>query len=160
MKSWTSRPVPTLPGTMPAIRLFDTAVGREVVHGISGTGSRCTSAASPRMTRRIWDMQPVMSLSICLNRVWRDAGHGVDYVQNVTDVDDPLLERATATNVDWRELAQSQIDLFQTDMEALNVLSPDHYVGAVESISLIVPRGGTAGQPGPCLHSSGNQRRA
>ena len=29
-----------------------------------------------------------------LNRVWRDAGLEVDYVQNVTDVDDPLLERA------------------------------------------------------------------
>jgi L-cysteine:1D-myo-inositol 2-amino-2-deoxy-alpha-D-glucopyranoside ligase len=74
-----------------------------------------------------------------LNRAWRDAGHEVDYVQNVTDVDDPLLERATATGVDWQELAASQIELFQTDMEALNVLAPDHYVGAVESIGLIVP---------------------
>jgi L-cysteine:1D-myo-inositol 2-amino-2-deoxy-alpha-D-glucopyranoside ligase len=74
-----------------------------------------------------------------LNRAWRDAGHPVSYVQNVTDVDDPLLERATATGVDWRDLAASQIELFQTDMEALNVLAPDHYVGAVESISLIVP---------------------
>ena len=32
-----------------------------------------------------------------LNRAWRDAGHEVRYVQNVTDVDDPLLERADAT---------------------------------------------------------------
>lgn len=31
-------------------------------------------------------------------------GVPVTYVQNVTDVDDPLFERATATNVDWREL--------------------------------------------------------
>ena len=29
-----------------------------------------------------------------LHRIWRDAGLDVDYVQNVTDVDDPLLERA------------------------------------------------------------------
>jgi L-cysteine:1D-myo-inositol 2-amino-2-deoxy-alpha-D-glucopyranoside ligase len=63
----------------------------------------------------------------------------VSYVQNVTDVDDPLLERATATGVDWRDLAASQIELFQTDMEALNVIAPDHYVGAVESMPLIVP---------------------
>lgn len=74
-----------------------------------------------------------------LNRVWRDAGSEVSYVQNVTDVDDPLLERATATGVDWRDLAAEQVQLFQTDMEALNVLAPDHYVGAVESIGLIVP---------------------
>ena len=74
-----------------------------------------------------------------LNRAWRDGRQQVSYVQNVTDVDDPLLERATATGVDWRDLAASQIELFQTDMEALNVLAPDHYVGAVESIPLIVP---------------------
>lgn len=74
-----------------------------------------------------------------LNRAWRDAGSDVSYVQNVTDVDDPLLERATATGVDWRDLAAEQVELFQTDMEALNVLAPDHYVGAVESIGLIVP---------------------
>ena len=29
-----------------------------------------------------------------VNRVWRDPGHDVHYVQNVTDIDDPLLERA------------------------------------------------------------------
>ena len=67
------------------------------------------------------------------------AASTVAYVQNVTDVDDPLLERATATGVDWRDLAASQIELFQTDMEALNVLAPDHYVGAVEAVPMIVP---------------------
>ena len=47
------------------------------------------------------------------------------YAQNVTDVDDPLLERASATGVDWRELAASQVELFAADMEALRVLPPD-----------------------------------
>ncbi len=74
-----------------------------------------------------------------LNRLWRDAGATVRYVQNVTDVDDPLLERASATGVDWVDLARSQTDLFRADMEALNVLAPEHYVGAVESIGSIVP---------------------
>ena len=35
-----------------------------------------------------------------------------------------------------RELAEDQIQLFREDMEALNVLPPTHYVGAVESIPL------------------------
>jgi L-cysteine:1D-myo-inositol 2-amino-2-deoxy-alpha-D-glucopyranoside ligase len=73
-----------------------------------------------------------------LNRAWRDAGHDVLYVQNVTDVDDPLLERATATGVDWEELAERETELFRHDMTALRVLSPDHYVGAVEAIPLVV----------------------
>lgn len=28
-----------------------------------------------------------------VNRMWVDAGHEVHYVQNVTDIDDPLLDR-------------------------------------------------------------------
>src|SRR5699024_1123173 len=73
-----------------------------------------------------------------LNRVWRDAGVAVTYVQNVTDVDDPLLERAEQTGVDWRELAADQVQLFRTDMQALRVLPPEHYVGVVEVIDLVV----------------------
>jgi L-cysteine:1D-myo-inositol 2-amino-2-deoxy-alpha-D-glucopyranoside ligase len=73
-----------------------------------------------------------------LNRIWRDTGSVVEYVQNVTDVDDPLLERATATGVDWQQLAEQQTDLFRADMTALNVLPPEHYIGAVESIDLVV----------------------
>lgn len=74
-----------------------------------------------------------------LNRAWRDADRTVNYVQNVTDIDDPLLERAARDGVDWRELAASQTALFHADMEALNVLAPDHYIGAVEAIEWIVP---------------------
>jgi len=69
-----------------------------------------------------------------INRVWRDAGHQVRYVQNVTDIDDPLLERAIATGENWREIADRETALFRDDMAGLNVLPPDHYIGAVESI--------------------------
>jgi L-cysteine:1D-myo-inositol 2-amino-2-deoxy-alpha-D-glucopyranoside ligase len=72
-----------------------------------------------------------------LGRVWRDGGHDVLYVQNVTDVDDPLLERAAATGEPWEELAASQIELFRKDMAWLRVLPPAEYVGAVESIPMI-----------------------
>ena len=73
-----------------------------------------------------------------LNRAWRNAGHDVIYVQNVTDVDDPLLERAAKVNVDWTELAERETELFRQDMAALRVLPPEHFVGAVESIPLAV----------------------
>jgi L-cysteine:1D-myo-inositol 2-amino-2-deoxy-alpha-D-glucopyranoside ligase len=78
-----------------------------------------------------------------LNRAWRDAGHSVNYVQNVTDVDDPLLERAVATGQDWRELAARETALFREDMTALNVIPPEHYLGAVESIPLVIDWIGT-----------------
>jgi L-cysteine:1D-myo-inositol 2-amino-2-deoxy-alpha-D-glucopyranoside ligase len=72
-----------------------------------------------------------------LIRVWLDAGYDVAYVQNSTDVDDPLLERARERGVDWRELAAEQIELFRGDMEALGVIPPDHYIAVTERISEI-----------------------
>ena len=62
----------------------------------------------------------------------------MNYVQNVTDIDDPLLERAADIGIEWAALAEQQIQLFREDMAALNVLPPQHYVGAVESMPLIV----------------------
>jgi L-cysteine:1D-myo-inositol 2-amino-2-deoxy-alpha-D-glucopyranoside ligase len=73
-----------------------------------------------------------------LHRAWLDEGRSVEYVQNVTDIDDPLLERAVATGEDWRALAARETALFGTDMAALRVLPPTHYIGAVESMDLVV----------------------
>lgn len=73
-----------------------------------------------------------------LLRAWTDAGHAVRYASNVTDVDDPLLERAAAAGVDWRALAIEQTALFAEDMTALGVVPPDVFVGAVESIPDVV----------------------
>jgi L-cysteine:1D-myo-inositol 2-amino-2-deoxy-alpha-D-glucopyranoside ligase len=70
--------------------------------------------------------------------VWRDAGHAVHYVQNVTDIDDPLLERADRDGEDWVVLGMRETALFREDMTALRVLPPDDYVGAVESVPHIV----------------------
>ncbi|KAA9290144.1 cysteine--1-D-myo-inosityl 2-amino-2-deoxy-alpha-D-glucopyranoside ligase [Corynebacterium sp. HMSC11H10] len=65
-------------------------------------------------------------------------GHSVHYVQNITDVDDPLFERAERDGVDWRELGTSQIDLFRSDMENLSVIPPRDYIGAIESVDEVV----------------------
>src|SRR5438477_5631233 len=73
-----------------------------------------------------------------IQRLCRDAGLTVRYVQNVTDVDDPLLERATATGVEWTALAERETQLFREDMTALRILPPDHFVGAVEAIPFII----------------------
>ncbi len=72
-----------------------------------------------------------------VNRVWRDAGHPVHYVQNATDVDDPLLERAERDGVDWRDLATGEIDKYRADMAALRVIPPREYVAVTEAIDQI-----------------------
>lgn len=75
-----------------------------------------------------------------INRQWRDAGLPVNYVQNVTDVDDPLLERAQQTGVEWQKLAEAEINLFREDMTELRILPPTAYVGVIESMPSIVAR--------------------
>jgi len=72
-----------------------------------------------------------------INRYLRMLGSEVQYVQNITDIDDPLLERANRDGVDWRELAHQQIDLFRSDMVNLRVIPPAHYIGAVDAIPLV-----------------------
>jgi len=73
-----------------------------------------------------------------INRYLRFGGARVTFVQNITDIDDPLFERAKRDGVDWSELATSQIELFRGDMVALHVIPPDHYVGVVESMQIII----------------------
>src|SRR5690606_35713083 len=73
-----------------------------------------------------------------VHRLWLDAGHEVHYVQNVTDIDDPLLERAERDSEDWVVLGLRETALFREDMEALRVLPPRDFVGAVESIPEVV----------------------
>ena len=73
-----------------------------------------------------------------INRYLRFAGASVRFVENITDIDDPLLERAQRDQVDWQDLAHSQIELFRGDMVALRVLPPDHYIGVVEAMDHII----------------------
>jgi len=52
-------------------------------------------------------------------------GARVKYVQNVTDVDDPLFERARRDHVDWRDLADRETKVHIRDMTALGWRPPD-----------------------------------
>ncbi len=73
-----------------------------------------------------------------VNRYLRASGKKVSFVENITDIDDPLLERALRDSQDWNELATSQIELFREDMTALGVLPPDAYRGVIESMDEII----------------------
>jgi L-cysteine:1D-myo-inositol 2-amino-2-deoxy-alpha-D-glucopyranoside ligase len=141
MRAWTSPDPGGLPGGVrgPAVRVFDSssdAPVESVPEG--GTARMYVCGITPYDATHLGHAATYVAFDL-LNRAWRSAGHDVRYVQNVTDVDDPLLERAAATGEDWVHLAERETELFRTDMEALRVLPPDEYVGAVEAIPLILP---------------------
>ena len=137
MRSWSAPDVPGLPVTGPEVTLHDTATGERVVVAPEGPARLYVCGITPYDATHLGHAATYVGFDL-LNRAWRNAGHEVRFVQNVTDVDDPLLERAEKVGVDWAELAERETELFRQDMQALRVLPPDHYVGAVESIPLAV----------------------
>jgi L-cysteine:1D-myo-inositol 2-amino-2-deoxy-alpha-D-glucopyranoside ligase len=139
MDSWRRPSIPELPGRGPEPRLQDTASGELRIAAAGPEGGPATIYAcgitpydathiGHAATFNAWDL---------LIRAWLDAGRPVTYVQNVTDVDDPLLERARRDGEDWRELAERETQRFRGDMEALRLLPPTHLVGAVEALPVI-----------------------
>ena len=138
MRAWTAPDVPRLPVSGPPVKIHDTARGELVdATPADGPARLYVCGITPYDATHLGHAATYIGFDL-LNRAWRNAGHGVTYVQNVTDVDDPLLERATKVGADWVELAERETELFRQDMAALRVLPPDHYVGAVESIPLVI----------------------
>ncbi|GAA2705418.1 cysteine--1-D-myo-inosityl 2-amino-2-deoxy-alpha-D-glucopyranoside ligase [Micromonospora olivasterospora] len=133
MESWLGHEVPRLPGRGGPLTLFDSA--RRGVHPSSpdGTATMYVCGITPYDATHLGHAATMISFDL-VQRMWRDAGLGVRYVQNVTDIDDPLLERAERDGEDWKVLAMRETALFREDMEALRIIPPEHYVGAVESI--------------------------
>lgn len=141
MYSWAQVNVPSVvpsDGAPTQLSLYDTAARQVVPVGpAEGTARMYVCGITPYDATHLGHAMTYLTFDL-VNRAWRDLGLDVNYTQNVTDVDDPLLERAAQTGQDWDELASDQIELFRTDMQALRILPPTHYVGAVESISLVV----------------------
>ena len=137
--SWRSPDLPDLPGSGPAVRVFDTSSKSVVATAPEATARMYVCGITPYDATHIGHAATYIAFDV-LNRAWRDAGHEVHYTQNVTDIDDPLLERAATTGQDWRDVAMRETELFRTDMAALSVIPPTDYIGAVEAIPEVVRR--------------------
>ncbi|BCO35648.1 cysteine--1-D-myo-inosityl 2-amino-2-deoxy-alpha-D-glucopyranoside ligase [Mycobacterium heckeshornense] len=137
MQSWPAPPLPVLPGRGPELRLYDTA-DRQVRPVTAGrTATMYVCGITPYDATHLGHAATYVAFDL-VHRLWLDLGHEVHYVQNVTDVDDPLFERADRDGVDWQELAAREVDLFRADMTALRVLPPQQYVSATEAIAEVV----------------------
>jgi len=136
METWRAPNVPSLPGPGAEPYLANTATG-ELTRAAAGPRARLYACGiTPYDATHLGHAATYVAWDLLI-RAWLDSGHEVTYVQNVTDVDDPLLERAGRDGEDWRELAEREIARYRGDMEALRVLPPARLVGAVEALPLI-----------------------
>ena len=58
----------------------------------------------------------------------------VNYVRNITDIDDKIIQRANELKIDINELAKTVTDIFLADCKYLNCLIPNNQPKATENI--------------------------
>jgi L-cysteine:1D-myo-inositol 2-amino-2-deoxy-alpha-D-glucopyranoside ligase len=138
MNSWASVAIPPLDKhlTIPTLSLWDTARNSSQPLEQKSLYRLYVCGITPYDATHLGHAATYLTFDL-VNRYLRAGGAEVRFVQNITDIDDPLLERADRDGVDWKDLAQSQIDLFRGDMVNLHIIPPDHYIGVVEAMELV-----------------------
>lgn len=139
MNSWSEVSIPSSLAThdFPALHLHDTASAKKKAIAEKPLYRMYVCGITPYDATHLGHAATYLTFDL-INRYLRATGAQVNYVQNITDIDDPLLERAQRDGIDWKDLAHQQIDLFRSDMEHLRVIPPAHYIGAVEAIPLVI----------------------
>ena len=141
MHAWPTPSVPAVAGTPAPLKLYDTAdqLVKEVdtTPDANGEVGLYVCGITPYDSTHLGHAATYLTFDLVQRQLIAN-GHAVHYVQNITDVDDPLFERAARDGVDWRELGTSQIGLFRSDMEILSVIPPRDYIGAMESVDEVI----------------------
>ena len=71
-------------------------------------------------------------------RFLKHLGYEVNYVRNITDIDDKIINRANENNEDFKALTLRFIDAMHEDADALGILRPDHEPRATDYIDSII----------------------
>ena len=137
MRSWPAVPISKITHQPLPLRIYSTKARALVTLPIKDRYQMYVCGITPYDATHLGHAATYLTFDL-INRFWRASGSNVIYIQNITDIDDPLLERAARDGIDWKELAQSQIDLFRGDMQALRILPPEHYEGAVDAIPDVI----------------------
>ena len=113
METWHAASVPSLPGPGQEPYLANTATGELTRAAAGRRASLYACGITPYDATHLGHAATYVAWDL-LVRAWLDSGHEVTYVQNVTDVDDPLLERADRDGEDWRALAEREIARYRS----------------------------------------------
>lgn len=139
MRSWPTVYIPDLSERfkLPQLSLFDSGDAAFKVIPQQETYRIYVCGITPYDATHLGHAATYLTFDLII-RYLKATGADVKFVQNVTDIDDPLFERADRDGVDWKALGDSQIDLFRGDMSDLHVIPPDHYIGVVEAMPLVI----------------------
>lgn len=141
MKSWPEIYIPAIDSKfrIPALKLHNSASGKIEELPVKNKYRMYVCGITPYDSTHLGHAATYLSFDL-INRYLKALKAEVLFVENITDIDDPLLERAHRDGIDWKLLAESQIELFRSDMVSLRVIPPRSYIGAVESIDLVTEK--------------------
>jgi len=130
------------------MRLYNTMTHeKDAFQPIGDPVTMYVCGVTPYDTTHLGHARTYMTFDV-LQRWIRHLGMDVRYVQNVTDVDDPLIERANSLGVDYQELAAKFVNIFLADLVDLNILLPDvqpyatkEIPGMIETIERLTDKG-------------------
>ena len=104
-----------------SLRLYDTSRGEVVPFEPGPTVTMYTCGITPYDSAHLGHGAVFVYYDV-LQRRLRDLGHRTQCVRNITDIDDPLFEKARELGVFYLDLAAEEIARFQENMAALNLL--------------------------------------
>jgi L-cysteine:1D-myo-inositol 2-amino-2-deoxy-alpha-D-glucopyranoside ligase len=141
MKSWPEVYLPSIDSKFdfPNLQLFNSSSRKIESLPFKKTYRMYVCGITPYDSTHLGHAATYLTFDL-INRYLKAKGSDVLFVENITDIDDPLLVRAARDGVDWQDLAHSQIDLFRSDMTSLRVIPPKSYIGAVEAIGLVTEK--------------------
>jgi len=134
MNSWPSFYIPPIRSELPALSLKTTSGARILENKENFLMYVC--GITPYDATHLGHAATYLAFDL-IHRYRAIQGAKVSFVENITDIDEPLLERATRDKVDWQVLASEQIDLYRSDMTALHILPPQDFIPATSVMNLI-----------------------
>ena len=73
-----------------------------------------------------------------IHRWLEKSGYQVQYIQNFTDIEDKIINRANETGIGWEKLVEDNIAAYYQDMDALNILRADEYPRCTEYVKEMI----------------------
>ncbi len=136
MSNWPTLDIPKWHQELPELNLSLTS-GRQPKLGKNESFKMYVCGITPYDATHLGHAATYLTFDL-IHRYLKISGRDVDFVENITDIDDPLFERAKRDNQSWSKLGESQVALFESDMTSLRILPPKNYVAVTEAMSSII----------------------
>jgi len=136
MNSWPGNNLPLMAGyEFPTLKIIDSNLGLVTIDAPSEFRIY-VCGITPYDSTHLGHAATYLAFDL-INRYQSLSGRSLNFVENITDIDDPLLERAKRDNSNWQQLADTQTQLFKSDMSALRIIPPNNLVKVTESMAII-----------------------